>query len=114
MKKITIKFGVIAIITFFVFFAYFYKNSGKFRKSSISAFMAITVILSIPRPVRSGQAEVDAFTQQSQQHRNRPQKQGIFSRSQKKMGQDLKSQMETILMAMMTIAIFQNIQKQNQ
>lgn len=79
MKKYLIRFGLVGTLTFFAFLVYFYKTSGKFGQSVRSAFVAVTVVLSMPQPVRAGQA--DAFTQQNQKHQSRPQNQGIFSRN---------------------------------
>lgn len=60
LKKYLIKFGLVGTLTFFVFLVYFYKTSGKFCESVLFAFVDVTVVLSMPQPVRAGQA--DAFT----------------------------------------------------
>lgn len=79
MKKYLIKFGLVGTLTFLVFFVYFYKTSGKFRQSIISAFVALTVFFSSQQAAHSA-GQADAFTQQSQQHQSHPKNKSIFSR----------------------------------
>ena len=83
MKKYLIKFGLLGPLTFLGLFlglfVYFYKTSGKFRQSIISAFVALTVLFSTLQAAHSA-GEADAFTQQNRQHQSRPQNKGIFSR----------------------------------
>lgn len=82
MKKYLIRFGLVGTLTFLVFFVYFYKTSGKFRQSIISAFVALTVLFSSQQAAHSA-GQADAFTQQNpqhQQHQSCPQNKGIFSR----------------------------------
>ena len=74
-----LRFGLLGTLTFLGLFIYFYKTSGKFRQSIISAFAALTVIFSSQQPAHSA-GQADAFTQQNQQHQSRPKNQGIFSR----------------------------------
>lgn len=74
-----IRFGLVGTLTFLVFFVYFYKTSGKFRQSIISAFVALTVLFSSQQAAHSA-GQADAFTQQNQQHQSCPQNKGIFSR----------------------------------
>ena len=80
MKKYLIKFGLVGTLTFLVFFVYFYKTSGKFRQSIISAFVALTVFFSSQQAAHSA-GQADAFTQQSQQHQSHPKNKSIFSRN---------------------------------
>ena len=77
MKKYLIRFGLVGTLTFLVFFVYFYKTSGKFRQSIISAFVALTVLFSSQQAAHSA-GQADAFTQQSQQHQSRPQTGRVF------------------------------------
>jgi len=76
-----VTFGLLGTLTFLGLFIYFYKTSGKFRKSIIAAFMAATVYFSGLTPAHSaGEADAD-FTQQNQQHQSRTQRpRGIFDR----------------------------------
>lgn len=83
MKKYLTGFGLVGTLTFLVFFVYFYKTSGKFRQSIISAFVALTVLFSSQQAAHSA-GQADAFTQQNQQHQQHqscPQNKGIFSRN---------------------------------
>ena len=75
-----VTFGLLGTLTFLGLFIYFYKTSGKFRKSIIAPFMAATVYFSGLTPAHSvGKADT-AFTQQNQQHRSRPShRSGFFS-----------------------------------
>ena len=78
MKKyLFLRFGVLGILTFLGLFIYFYRNSGRFRQSIISAFVALTVFFS-GLPTARAAGEADAFTTPNQQHHSRPQKQGFF------------------------------------
>jgi hypothetical protein len=74
-----IRLGLVGTLNFLVFFVYFYKTSGKFRQSIISAFVALTVFFSSQQAAHSA-GQADAFTQQNQQHQRRAQNNGIFSR----------------------------------
>lgn len=67
------------MLTFFGLFIYFYRNSGKFRKSIIAAFVAVSFYFSALKPADAA-GSADAFTPQNQQHQSRPQQKGIFSR----------------------------------
>ena len=73
------KLPVIAGITFLGLFIYFYKSSGKFRKSIIAAFVAVSFYFSGLKPAHSAN-QADAFTPQNLQHQSRAQKEGFFSR----------------------------------
>ena len=79
LKKYLIRFGLIGTLTFLVFFVYFYKTSGKFRQSIISAFVALTVLFSSQQAAHSA-GQADAFSQQNQEHQSRPHNKGFFSR----------------------------------
>lgn len=75
------KLNFIGILIFLVLFFRFYKSSGKFRRSIITAAVTITVYSSSLIPASAGTGDADAFTQQSQQHHSRSQHdQGIFGR----------------------------------
>ena len=69
LKKYLIRFGLVGTFTFLSLFIYFYKTSGKFRQSIITAF--VIVFFSSQQPAYSA-GEADAFTTQ-QQHQSRPQ-----------------------------------------
>ena len=74
MKKLPVVVG----ITFLALFIYFYRSSGKFRKSIIAAFAAATFFFSGPTTARAA-GEADAFTPQPQ-HQSRPShRSGFFS-----------------------------------
>lgn len=76
MKKYLIIFGSLGTLTFLSLFIYFYKTSGKFRKSIIAAFASATFFLSSLTIARAA-GEADAFTPQ---HQNRPShRSGFFS-----------------------------------
>jgi hypothetical protein len=78
MKKYLIRLGLVGTLSFLVLFVYFYKTSGNFRRSIISAFVVLTVFFSSQQAAHSdGQA--DAFTLQNQQHQSRPPNKGFFS-----------------------------------
>lgn len=75
------RFSLIGILTFLGLFVYFYKTSGKFRKSIIAALLATLVFSSVP--LESEAKGTDAFTTQQQTtriERNR----GLFSRGARK------------------------------
>ena len=72
-----LRFGVLGTLTFLGSFIYFYKISGKFRKSMIAAFATATFFFSGLTPVCAA-GEVDAFTLQPQ-HQSRPQSTRISS-----------------------------------
>ena len=78
MKKYLIRFGVAGVLTFLVFFIFFYKTSGKFRQSIISALAALSVLFASQQAANSSEP-VDAFPLPSKQHQSRPQKSGFFS-----------------------------------
>jgi hypothetical protein len=66
------KFSLIGILTFLGLFVYFYKTSGKFRKSITTAFLVVFILFS--GPVESEAKEAYAFTPQqhtTQRNRNR-------------------------------------------
>lgn len=75
-----VRLGLLRTLIFLGLFFYFYKTSGKFRKSIISAFAAMSFYFSgLPSAHSAGGA--DAFTTQNQPHQSRFQKrQGIFGR----------------------------------
>ena len=79
MKKLAVVADITFLLTFLGLSIYFYKSSGKFRKSIIAAFVAVSFYFSGLKPAHSA-GEADAFTPQNQQHQSRPQKEGIFSR----------------------------------
>ena len=79
MKKLPVVAGITFLLTFLGLFIYFYRSSGKFRKSIIAAFVAVSFYFSSLKPAHSA-GQADAFTPQNQQHQSRPQKEGIFSR----------------------------------
>jgi|SRR5687768_10750221 len=79
MKKYLIKLGLVGTLTFLVFFVYFYKTSGKFRQSIISAVVALTVLFSNQQAAHSIR-EAESFTQPHPQHQSRPRDDGFFSR----------------------------------
>ena len=70
-----LRFGLLGTLTFLGSFIYFYKTSGKFRKSIIAAFASATFFLSGLTTARAA-GEADAFTPQPQcpSHRS-----GFFS-----------------------------------
>lgn len=71
-------FGLLGTLTFLGLFIYFYKTSGKFRKSIIAAFAAATFFFSGLTIARAA-GEADAFTPQPQ-HQSRPShRSGFFS-----------------------------------
>ena len=73
-----LRFGLLGTLTFLGLFIYFYKTSGKFRKSIIAAFAAATFFFSGPTTARAA-GEADAFTPQPQ-HQSRPShRSGFFS-----------------------------------
>ena len=76
------KTPVVANITFLGLVFYFYRSSGKFRKSIIAAFVAVSFYFSFLKPAHSA-GQADAFTPKNPQHQSRPQKEGIFSRKNK-------------------------------
>ncbi len=57
---LAIKLGLIGTLTFLGLFFYFYRNSGKFRKSITSALLAIFVLFS--GSLESQAKDADAFT----------------------------------------------------
>ena len=73
------KLSFIGILAFLGLFFYFYRNSGKFRKSIIAALVALFVFGSVIPPSRSiGGA--DGFTPLTPQEQSRPNKRpGFFS-----------------------------------
>jgi hypothetical protein len=81
VKKYLVTFKLLGTLTFLGLFVYFYKTTGKFRQSVISAFVALTVFLSSQQPAHSA-GQADAFTEQNPQHQSRPQRgRGIFGRN---------------------------------
>ena len=73
-----LRFGLLGTLTFLGLFIYFYKTSGKFRKSIIAAFAAATFFFSGLTTARAA-GEADAFTPQPQ-HQSRPShRSGFFS-----------------------------------
>jgi len=75
------RFSLIGILTFLGLFVYFYKTSGKFRKSIMSALVAAFILAS--GSLESEAKGADAFTTQQQTtriERNR----GLFSRGARK------------------------------
>ena len=81
MKKYLIRFGIVGSLAFLGLFFYFYKTSGKFRQSIISAFVAMSFYFSVLSPVHSaGPGQAEGFTPQNQQHQSRPShRSGFFS-----------------------------------
>lgn len=79
MKKYLVKLGLVGTLTFLVFFVYFYKTSGKFRQSIISAVVALTVLFSSQQAAHSIN-KAEGFTQRHPQHQSRPRDDGFFSR----------------------------------
>src|SRR5687767_10720740 len=79
MKKYLIRLGLVGTLSFLVLFVYFYRSSGKFRKSIIAAFVTVSFYFSGLKPARSA-SQADAFTPRNPQHQSRPQKEGFFSR----------------------------------
>ena len=78
MKKYLVTFGLLGTLTFLGLFIYFYKTSGKFRKSIIAAFASATFFFSGLTTARAA-GEADAFTPQPQ-HQSRPShRSGFFS-----------------------------------
>lgn len=69
LRQYLLRLGLFGALTFLVFFIYYYKTSGKFRQSIISAFAALTVLVSSLTPARAT-GEADAFTPQPQ-HQSR-------------------------------------------
>ena len=79
-KKYLVTFGLLGTLIFLGLFIYFYKTSGKFRKSIIAVFMAATVYSSGLTPAHSAGEADAAFTRQNQQHQSRPShRSGFFS-----------------------------------
>lgn len=77
-SKYLLRFGLLGTLTFLGLFIYFYKTSGKFRKSIIAAFAAATFFFSGLTTARAA-GEADAFTPQPQ-HQSRPShRSGFFS-----------------------------------
>ena len=75
LKKYLRRFGLVGALTFLGLFIYFYKTSGKFCQSIITAF--VIVFFSSQQPAHSA-GEADAFTTQPQ-HQSRPQSTRISS-----------------------------------
>ena len=73
LKKYLRIFGLVGALTFLIYFVYFYKTSGKFRQSIMTAFGVATVFFSSQQLAHSA-GQADAFTQQNPQHQSRPQK----------------------------------------
>lgn len=72
------KFGLLRSLIFLGSFIYFYKTSGKFRKSIIAAFASTTFFFSGVTTSRAA-GEAAAFTTQPQ-YQNRPShRSGFFS-----------------------------------
>ena len=73
-----LRFGLLGTLTFLGLLIYFYKTSGKFRKSIVAAFAAATFFFSGLPPARAA-GEADAFRPKPQ-HRSRPShRSGFFS-----------------------------------
>ena len=73
-----LRFELLGTLTLLGLFIYFYKTSGKFRKSIIAAFAAATFFLSGLTTARAA-GEADAFTPHPQ-HQSRPShRSGFFS-----------------------------------
>ena len=68
LSKHFIRFGLLGTLTFLGLFLYFYKTSGKFRKSIIAAFAAATVFFS-GITMAGATGEADGFTTKPQQSR---------------------------------------------
>lgn len=66
-------------MAFLLLFIFFYKKSGKFRKSLIAALAASTLHFSLLSSQPAQAAEAEAFTTPNQQHISRLQNQGFFS-----------------------------------
>lgn len=77
MKNYLIRLGLVGTLIFLVLFFYFYKSSGKFRQSIVSAFVVLTFFFSSQQGAHSA-GEADAFTLQNQ-HQRRPPTKGFFS-----------------------------------
>ena len=60
-SKYLLRFGLLGTLTFLGLFIYFYKTSGKFRKSIIAAFAAATFFFLGLTTARAA-GEADAFT----------------------------------------------------
>ena len=67
MKKYLIRFGIVGSLAFLGLFFYFYKTSGKFRKSVTSALLATFVFFGWS--FQSQAKDVNGF---STQHQSRP------------------------------------------
>jgi hypothetical protein len=106
-----LRFGLLGTLTFLGLFIYFYKTSGKFRKSIIAAFAAATFFFSGLTTARAA-GEADAFTPQPQ-HQSRPShRSGFFSGRSSNDGSGPGKPM-MVQMEMMTV-VCQNFRKQNQ
>jgi len=78
LKKYLLRFGLVGALTFLGLFIYFYKTSGKFRQSIITAF--VIVFFSSQQPAHSAGEADAAFTQQNQPHQSRSShRSGFFS-----------------------------------
>lgn len=79
MNKYLIRLGILGTLTFLCLFFYLYKKSGKFRKSIISAFVAVSISLSSVTGAHAS-SEADAFTTPNPQRLSRVQRpEGIFT-----------------------------------
>lgn len=68
MSKYLLRFGLLGTLTFLSLFLYFYKTSGKFRKSIIAAIAALGIFFS-GVTMADAAGEADGFTTKPQQSR---------------------------------------------
>jgi hypothetical protein len=82
LKFLINKFGPISILILLILFVKFYRKSGQFQKSFITASIITTLYLLNPKIVLAGTGEVDAFSPSAPQHHSRrpnPSRTSVFT-----------------------------------